>query len=101
MTPTRPGPAERAAMWIVAAPDVSGDGMELIGQLRQIYDNYGFTTEILAASIRHPKHVVEAAMVGADVSTLPHKVILQLAKHPLTDVGLAKFLADAAKIPQG
>ena len=62
--------------------DISGDGMELIGQLRQIYDNYGFTTEILAASIRHPKHVVEAAMVGADVSTLPHKVILQLAKHP-------------------
>lgn len=79
--------------------DISWDGMELIAQLRQIYDNYGFATEILAASIRHPKHVVEAAMLGADVSTMPHKVILQLAKHPLTDIGLAKFLADAAKIP--
>lgn len=80
--------------------DISWDGMELIGQLRQIYDNYGFETEILAASIRHPKHVVEAAMLGADVGTMPHKVILQLAKHPLTDIGLEKFLADAAKIPK-
>ncbi|MGF1467241.1 MAG: fructose-6-phosphate aldolase [Sandaracinaceae bacterium] len=80
--------------------DVSGDGMELIGQLRTIYDNYGFPTEVLAASIRHPKHVVEAAMLGADVATIPHKVILQLLKHPLTDVGLAKFLADAADIPK-
>ncbi len=79
--------------------DISGDGMELIAQLRTIYDNYGYATEILAASIRHPKHVVEAAMIGADVCTIPHKVILQLAKHPLTDLGLAKFLADAAKIP--
>ncbi len=80
--------------------DISWDGMELIGQLRQIYDNYGFQTEILAASIRHPKHVVESAMLGADVGTMPHKVILQLAKHPLTDIGLEKFLADAAKIPK-
>ena len=80
--------------------DVSGDGMELIAQLRTIYDNYGFPTEILAASIRHPKHVVEAAMIGADVCTIPHSVILQLARHPLTDLGLAKFLADAAKIPR-
>ncbi|MBZ0120945.1 MAG: fructose-6-phosphate aldolase [Sandaracinaceae bacterium] len=79
--------------------DISGDGMELIGQLRQIYDNYGFATEVLAASIRHPKHVVDAAMIGADVATLPHSVILQLLKHPLTDAGLAKFLADAKKIP--
>lgn len=80
--------------------DISWDGMELIAQLRTIYDNYGYGTEILAASIRHPKHVVEAAMIGADVCTIPHKVILQLAKHPLTDLGLAKFLADAAKIPK-
>lgn len=80
--------------------DISWDGMELIGQLRQIYDNYGFATEILAASIRHPKHVVESALLGADVGTMPHKVILQLAKHPLTDIGLEKFLADAAKIPK-
>ena len=81
--------------------DVSWDGMELIGQLRTIYDNYGYETEILAASIRHPKHVVEAALLGADVSTIPHKVMLQLARHPLTDVGLAKFLKDAERIPKG
>ena len=79
--------------------DTGWDGMELIGQLRTIYDNYGFETEVLAASIRHPKHVLDAAMLGADVGTMPHKVILQLAKHPLTDVGLEKFLADAEKIP--
>jgi transaldolase len=79
--------------------DISGDGMELIGQLRTIYDNYGFTTEILAASIRHPKHVVDCAMIGADVATLPLPVILSLLKHPLTDLGLARFLADAKKIP--
>lgn len=79
--------------------DISWDGMELIGQLRTIYDNYGFTTEILAASIRHPKHVVDCAMIGADVATLPLPVILSLLKHPLTDLGLARFLADAKKIP--
>ncbi len=79
--------------------DISWDGMDLIAQLRTIYDNYGFETQILAASIRHPKHVVDAAMIGADVATLPHSVILQLLKHPLTDLGLAKFLADAKKIP--
>lgn len=79
--------------------DISWDGMELIAQLRTIYDNYGFETQILAASIRHPKHVVDAAMIGADVATLPHAVILQLLKHPLTDLGLEKFLADAKKIP--
>jgi transaldolase len=79
--------------------DISGDGMEIIQQLRTIYDNYGFATEILAASIRHPKHVVDAAMIGADVATIPHSVILQLLEHPLTALGLAKFLADAKKIP--
>src|SRR5690606_33460438 len=79
--------------------DISWDGMELIGQLRTIYDNYGFSTEILAASIRHPKHVVDCATLGADVATLPHSVILSLLKHPLTDIGLERFLADAKKIP--
>jgi len=74
--------------------DISEDGMELIHTMRVIYDNYGFETQILAASIRHPMHVVQAALAGADVATIPHKVIGQLVKHPLTDIGLAKFLAD-------
>jgi transaldolase len=79
--------------------DAGGDGLELIAQLVTIYRNYGFETEILAASIRHPVHLVRCAEMGADVSTIPHSVILQLLKHPLTDIGLARFLADAKKIP--
>ncbi len=74
--------------------DVGSDGMELIQQIRQIYDNYGFKTKILAASIRHPMHLVQAAMIGADVATVPFKVIEQMMKHPLTDVGLKRFLED-------
>lgn len=81
--------------------DIGGDGMVLIRQLVQIYKNYAFTTQVLAASIRHPVHVVESALAGAHVGTLPHKVILQLLEHPLTASGLEKFLADAKKIPQG
>jgi transaldolase len=81
--------------------DIAGDGMLLIKQIVQIYDNYDFATQVLAASIRHPVHVIDAALVGAHVGTLPYKVILQLLKHPLTDSGLATFLADAKKIPQG
>jgi len=77
--------------------DVSADGMELIRQIRAIYDNYGFSTEILAASLRHPMHVVEAALAGADVATMPFSVIQQLLKHPLTDLGQQKFLSDFAK----
>jgi transaldolase len=77
--------------------DVSSDGMELIRQIRAIYDNYGFSTEILAASMRHPMHVVEAALAGADVATMPFSVIQQLLKHPLTDSGQQKFLSDFAK----
>jgi transaldolase len=80
--------------------DVGGNGMDLIRQIVQIYENYGFATEVLAASIRHPVHVVESALAGAHVGTLPHKVILQLLEHPLTAIGLEKFLADAKKIPQ-
>lgn len=79
--------------------DVSGEGMELIEQIVQIYQNYDLATEVLAASVRHPVHVVQCALLGADVATLPHNVIMQLAKHPLTDIGLAKFLEDAKKIP--
>ena len=74
--------------------DISHDGMELIGQIRTIYDNYGYETEILAASLRHPRHVVECALAGADVATMPFKVMMQLLKHPLTDIGQERFLAD-------
>ena len=77
--------------------DISQDGTELISQIRTIYDNYGFETKILAASIRHPKHMLECALIGADVATVPLKVIKQLMKHPLTDKGLEQFLADYQK----
>lgn len=80
--------------------DVGHVGMELIHDIRLIYDNYGFTTQILAASLRHPLHVHEAAKAGADVGTLPVKVLRQLFQHPLTDLGLEKFLADWAKSSQ-
>ncbi|MDP6693154.1 MAG: fructose-6-phosphate aldolase, partial [Phycisphaerales bacterium] len=77
--------------------DVGGDGMELIQQIRTIYDNYGYTTKILSASIRHPLHLVQCALIGSDVATVPFKVISQMMKHPLTDKGLDAFLADWAK----
>ena len=77
--------------------DVSTDGMHLIREIRQIYDNYGFGTEILAASIRHPMHVKDAALAGSDVATFPYSVFEQLFKHPLTDIGLDKFLKDWEK----
>jgi transaldolase len=80
--------------------DAAGDGMELIQQLVTIYQNYGFETQVLTASVRHPVHFVQAALIGAHAATLPFKVIKQLTRHPLTDVGLAQFLADAKKIPQ-
>ncbi len=81
--------------------DVSEQGMDLIEKLVTIYGNYDFQTEVLVASVRHPMHVVEAALLGAHVCTIPLKVIQQLAQHPLTDIGLEKFLADAKNIPQG
>ena len=74
--------------------DIGHDGLELIQQIRQIYDNYGFETEILGASLRSPKHVMDCAMVGADVVTLPLDVLTKLLSHPLTDIGLERFLAD-------
>ena len=77
--------------------DIGGDGMELIQQIRTIYDNYGYSTKILSASIRHPLHLVQCALVGSDVATVPFKVISQVMKHPLTDSGLAAFLADWEK----
>ncbi len=80
--------------------DISTDGMELISDIVQIYDNYNFSTEIIVASIRHPMHVLESARLGADIATIPYKVIAQLAKHPLTDIGLEKFLSDWQKVPK-
>ncbi len=78
--------------------DIGQTGMELIREIRTIYDNYGYATEILAASIRSPLHLTDAALAGADVATMPLSVIKQLIKHPLTDAGQAKFLADWEKL---
>ena len=78
--------------------DISQNGMDLISQIVQIYGNYGYETQVLVASIRHPLHFVDACMIGADVCTMPFKVIDQLVKHPLTDIGLEKFLADWKKL---
>ena len=77
--------------------DIGHDGMELIEQIRQVFDNYGYDTEILAASVRHNQHLVQCMLIGADVATMPFSVIKSMIKHPLTDNGLAKFLADAKK----
>lgn len=77
--------------------DVSQDGLELIAQIRLIYDNYAFGTEILAASVRHAMHLIKCAEIGADVATCPLSVITGLLKHPLTDIGLEKFLSDHKK----
>ncbi len=78
--------------------DLGSEGMELISDIRDIYDNYDYGTQILAASIRSPLHVTQAALAGADVATIPPSVITRLASHPLTDSGLASFVADAARI---
>ena len=79
--------------------DISQSGMEVIGQIVKIYANYKFTTEVLVASIRHPIHVLTAALMGAHVATIPFAVIKQLAQHPLTDIGVEKFLKDWEKVP--
>jgi transaldolase len=78
--------------------DISTSGVDLIAQIRLIYDNYMYTTEILAASVRHPMHIIECAEIGADIMTGPLSAITALAKHPLTDSGLATFLADYKKV---
>lgn len=80
--------------------DVATEGMELIEQIVQIYQNYEFDTQVLVASVRHPQHVTQAALMGAHVATIPPKVLWQLLKHPLTDKGIEGFLADWAKLPQ-
>ena len=78
--------------------DIGHDGMDLIADIRTIYDNYGYETEILAASLRHPLHVVQAAKLGADIGTMPYKVFEQMLNHPLTTIGLEKFLSDWNKM---
>jgi transaldolase len=80
--------------------DISTDGMQLIEEICQIYDNYGFETQVLVASVRHPMHVHQAARIGAHVATCPLSVLMQLVKHPLTDIGLEKFLKDWEKVPK-
>ena len=103
----QPGAARRQGGCSYISPfigridDTSHEGMQLIEQIITIYQNYGFQTEVLVASVRSPTHVLQAAQLGADICTIPFKVIEQLAYHPLTDIGLAKFLEDGKKIPKG
>jgi transaldolase len=80
--------------------DIAHDGMELAEQILAIFDNYGYETEVIVASIRHPRHVLDAALMGADIATIPFKVIRQLIQHPLTDKGIAMFLEDWKKVPK-
>lgn len=80
--------------------DISQDGMQIIEQIRTIFDNYGYTAEIIVASVRNPIHVLNSALIGADIATIPYSVIMQLTKHPLTDAGIKKFLEDWEKVPK-
>ncbi|HEY5975500.1 MAG TPA: fructose-6-phosphate aldolase [Geobacteraceae bacterium] len=80
--------------------DISHEGMSLIEDIRTILDNYGYATEIIVASVRNPVHVLDSALIGADVATIPYSVIMQLVKHPLTDAGIKKFLEDWEKVPK-
>lgn len=79
--------------------DISQDGMGIIEEIRAIFDNYGYTSEIIVASVRNPVHVLNSALIGADIATIPYSVMIQLAKHPLTDAGIKKFLADWESVP--
>lgn len=88
--------ADYVSPFVGRLDDISTDGMGLVEQIVTMYDNYGYLTEVIVASVRHPQHVVEASMIGADIATLPYSVIKQLANHPLTDAGLKKFMDDAA-----
>jgi transaldolase len=78
--------------------DVSQEGMGLIEEIVQIFDNYRFETEVIVASIRHPRHVIDAALLGADIATVPYGVMTKLVRHPLTDIGVERFLADWRKV---
>ena len=80
--------------------DISQNGMGIVDEIRTIFDNYGYDTEIIVASVRNPVHVLDSALIGADVATIPFSVMMQLAKHPLTDAGIKKFLEDWEKVPK-
>ncbi len=80
--------------------DISQDGMQIIEEIRTIFDNYGYTAEIIVASVRNPIHVLNSALIGADIATIPYSVIMQLTKHPLTDAGIKKFLEDWESVPK-
>jgi len=80
--------------------DISQDGMGIVEEIRTIFDNYGYEAEIIVASVRNPIHVLNAALIGADIATIPYSVIAQLSKHPLTDIGIEKFLKDWEKVPK-
>jgi transaldolase len=80
--------------------DISQDGMGIVEEIRTIFDNYGYKSEIIVASVRNPIHVLNSALIGADVATIPYSVMLQLSKHPLTDAGIKKFLADWQNVPK-
>lgn len=92
--------ADYVSPFIGRLDDISQVGMDLIRDIKQIYSNYNFKTQIIVASIRNPVHVVDAALIGADIATVPFAVIEQLIKHPLTDVGIQRFLDDWKKIPK-
>ena len=92
--------ADYISPFIGRLDDISQVGMDLIRDIKQIYTNYKFRTEIIVASIRNPMHVLDSAKLGADIATIPFKVIEQLSKHPLTDIGIQRFLEDYNKIPQ-
>jgi len=80
--------------------DISQDGMNIIDEIRTIFDNYGYEAEIIVASVRNPVHVLDSALIGADIATIPFSVMIQLSKHPLTDIGIEKFLKDWEKVPK-
>ena len=93
--------ADYVSAFIGRLDDISHNGMDLVEQILAIFDNYGFDCEVIVASVRHPLHVLDAALLGADIATIPFKVIKQLAGHPLTDVGIKKFLDDWRSVPKG
>lgn len=92
--------AEYVSAFVGRLDDIASDGMELIRDIKQVYANYQFKTQVIVASVRNPLHVVEAAKIGADVATVPFAVIKQLLKHPLTDIGVERFIEDYKKIPK-